>query len=75
MVSVKFTKNFANKFKGDVVQFTEQLASYLVNVDKVATYDLDEELPEDEPIVDELPSVEPIADKPKAKEVKPKIKK
>jgi hypothetical protein len=62
MISVKFKKDFADKFKGEVVQFTEQLASYLVNVDMVATYDLDEELPEDEP-------------KAKAKAVKPKTKK
>jgi hypothetical protein len=45
MVSVKFTKDFANKLKGDVAQFTEQLASSLVNVDKVAIYFLDKEAP------------------------------
>ena len=48
MKSVKFIKDFANKLKGDVAQYTESLASSLVNVDLVATYDLDEELPEDE---------------------------
>ena len=42
MVSVKFTKDFANKLIGDVAQYTEQLASSLVHVEKVATYDLKE---------------------------------
>ena len=45
MKSVKFIKDFANKLNGDVAQFTEQLASSLVNVSKVAIYVLDKEAP------------------------------
>lgn len=38
MKKVKFIKDFANKKAGDVAEYDDQHASYLVNVDKVAEY-------------------------------------
>ena len=35
---VEFTKSFANKDKGDSMEFDSMLASHLVNVKKVAKY-------------------------------------
>ena len=40
MISVKFTKNYANKLKGEVAEFDQQLAYSLVHKRKVATFDL-----------------------------------
>jgi len=38
MIKVEFTKDFANKKKGDTGNYDSQLASQLVNVDGVAIY-------------------------------------
>lgn len=38
MREVEFTKAFATKKKGDKAKYDGMLASYLVNVDKVAKY-------------------------------------
>lgn len=38
MREVKFTKDFANKKKGEVFKCDGQLASHLVRVDKVAEF-------------------------------------
>jgi len=35
---VEFIKDFATKLKGDVWECDSQLASHLVNIDKVAKY-------------------------------------
>jgi hypothetical protein len=47
MKKVKFTTDFAVKRVGDVVSYDTQLASQLVNVDKVAEY-TDEDITETE---------------------------
>lgn len=36
MVEIEFTKDFATKKKGDVFKCDSQLASQLINIDKVA---------------------------------------
>lgn len=43
MVKVVFTKDFANKKKGDSFECDGMLASQLINVDKVAKKELKEE--------------------------------
>jgi len=35
-VKIEFTKDFATKKKGDVLEYNSQLASLLINRDKVA---------------------------------------
>ena len=35
-VEIEFTKDFANKKKGDVLEYNSQLASLLINRSKVA---------------------------------------
>ena len=41
MVKVVFTKDFANKKKGDTGEYESMLASTLVHGDKVAVYEKD----------------------------------
>jgi hypothetical protein len=38
MREVEFIKDFAEKKKGDIIKCDSMLASYLVNIDKVAIY-------------------------------------
>lgn len=46
MKSVVFTEDFATKKKGEVFKCDSQLASQLVNIDKVAKYESVPEVPE-----------------------------